>query len=222
MSLPGPSTSAACPVSSIPYPGDLPACIHRADFKPVQRLLQYALLLNAIIEATPDSHGDKENLRRAKSMVEAVLHAINEGQRRRDIIRENFTAGKPAELFKKKGLGIVGRVRGGVTTPRSISRADSEETERVMQMEHKIIFTTEFIQKSAKETVDWVKSAHVLMSALRMWAEGFGRVIGLGPDVTSEAFDTFLFVIDKQFSAHQQDAMHLALLGLGTLVVLVT
>jgi hypothetical protein len=176
---------------------DLPSLL----IKPVQRLLKYALLLNAIIEATPDSHGDKENLRRAKSMVEAVSHAINESQRRREIVKEVFAAGKPAELLKKKGLGIVGRVRGGVTTPRSISRADSEETERVVQMERNINFTTEFIQKFAKETVDWVKSIHVLMAALRMWAEGFGRVIDLGPDVTSEAFDAFMVVVDKQLSA---------------------
>lgn len=176
---------------------DLPSLL----IKPVQRLLKYALLLNAIIEATPDSHGDKENLRRAKSMLEAVSHAINECQRRREIVKEVFAAGKPAELLKKKGLGIVGRVRGGVTTPRSISRADSEETERVVLMERDMHLTTEFIQKFAKETVDWVKSIHVLMSALRMWAEGFGRVIGLGPDVTSEAFDAFLVVVDKQLTA---------------------
>ena len=176
---------------------DLPSLL----IKPVQRLLKYALLLNAIIEATPDSHGDKENLRRAKSMVEAVSHAINESQRRREIVKEVFAAGKPAELLKKKGLGIVGRVRGGVTTPRSISRADSEETERVVQIERNINFTTEFIQKFARETVEWVRSINVLMSALHMWAEGFGRVIGLGPDVTSEAFDAFLVVVDKQLSA---------------------
>lgn len=176
---------------------DLPSLL----IKPVQRLLKYALLLNAIIEATPDSHGDKENLRRAKSMVEAVSRAINESQRRREIVKEVFAAGKPAELLKKKGLGIVGRVRGGVTTPRSISRADSEETERVVLMERNINHTTEFIQKFAKETVEWVKSIHVLMSALHMWAEGFGRVIGLGPDVTSEAYDAFLVVVDKQLRA---------------------
>jgi hypothetical protein len=176
---------------------DLPSLL----IKPVQRLLKYALLLNAILEATPDSHGDKENLRRAKSLVEAVSHAINESQRRREIVKEVFAAGKPAELLKKKGLGIVGRVRGGVTTPRSISRADSEESERVVQMERNMLVTTEFIQKFAKETLDWVKSVHVLMSALHMWAEGFGRVIGLGPDVTSEAFDAFLVVVDKQLTA---------------------
>src|SRR5260370_7835752 len=140
-------------------------------------------------------------MRSGKSMVEAGAHAINEGQRRCESVKEALAAGKPAELVKKKGLGLVGRVRGGVTTPRSISRADSEETERVVEMERNIHLTTEFIQKFAKETVEWVKSVQVLMSALRGWAEGFGRVIGLGPDVTSEAFDAFLVVVDKQLTA---------------------
>ncbi|KAI0253767.1 hypothetical protein BJV78DRAFT_167551 [Lactifluus subvellereus] len=176
---------------------DLPSLL----IKPVQRVLKYALLLHAIIEETPDSHPDKENLRRAKAMVEAVSHAINEGQRRREIVKEVLAAGKPAEVLKKKGLGIVGRVRGGVTTPRSISRAESEETERVAQMEREIRRTDAFIQQFAKETVEWVQSIQALTSALRVWAEGFGRVIGLGPDVTSEAFDAFIVVADKQLTS---------------------
>ncbi|KAH9067525.1 hypothetical protein EDB87DRAFT_2399 [Lactarius vividus] len=178
---------------------DLPSLL----IKPVQRLLKYALLLHAIIEETPDSHGDKENLRRAKAMVEDVSRAINEGQRRREIVKEVFAAGKPAEVLKKKGLGIVGRVRGGVgvSAPRSISRADSEEAVQVAQMERDISRADAFIQQFAKESVEWVKSVQALMSALRIWAEGFGRVIGLGPDVTSEAFDAFLVVVDKQLSS---------------------
>jgi hypothetical protein len=176
---------------------DLPSLL----IKPVQRLLKYALLLHAIIEATPDSHGDKENLRRARSMVEAVSHAVNEGQRRREIVKEAFAAGKPAELLKKKGLGIVGRVRTGVATPRSISRTDSEENERVARMGRQVLLVEEFIHKFAKETIEWVKSVRTLTSVLRVWAEGFGRVIGLGPDVTSEAFDAFLVVVDKQLLA---------------------
>jgi dynamin-binding protein len=175
---------------------DLPSLL----IKPVQRVLKYALLLQAIVVETPDSHADKENLRRAKAMVEAVSHAINEGQRRREIVKEVLAAGKPAELLKKKGLGIVGRVR-GVTTPRGISRADSEEAELLVQMERNVRRADEFIQQFAKETVEWVQSVQALMSALRVWAEGFGRVIGLGPDVTSEAFDAFLAVVDKQLSS---------------------
>lgn len=178
---------------------DLPSLL----IKPVQRLLKYALLLHAIIEETPDSHGDKEDLRRAKAMVEDVSHAVNEGQRRREIVKEVFAAGKPAEVLKKKGLGIVGRVRGGVgvSAPRGISRADSEEAVHVAQMERDISRTDAFIQQFAKETVEWAKSVQALMSALRVWAEGFGRVIGLGPDVTSEAFDAFLVVVDKQLTS---------------------
>ena len=176
---------------------DLPSLL----IKPVQRLLKYALLLHAIIESTPDSHGDKENLRRAKSMVEDVSRAINEGQRRRETVKEVLAAGKPAEFLKKKGLGIVGRVRGGVgvSAPRSIARADSEEVLQVAQMG--ITRIDAFIQQFARETLEWVKSVQALMCALRVWAEGFGRVIGLGPDVSSEAFDAFLVVVDKQLSA---------------------
>ena len=121
--------------------------------KPVQRLLKYALLLHTIIEATLDSHGDKENLRRATSVIEAVLHAVNEGQRRREIVKDAFVAGKPAELLKKKGLGIVGRVRTGVATPRSISRTDGKENARVARLGRQISLTDKFIQKFTKETV---------------------------------------------------------------------
>ncbi|KAF8262505.1 hypothetical protein EI94DRAFT_1601834 [Lactarius quietus] len=178
---------------------DLPSLL----IKPVQRLLKYALLLHAIIQETPDSHGDKANLRRAKAMLEEVSRAINEGQRRREIVKEVFAAGKPAELLKKKGLGIVGRVRGGVgvSAPRSISRADSEEAVQIAQMERDIIRIDAFIQQFARETLEWVKSVQALMVSLRGWAEGSGRVIGLGPDVTSEAFDAFLVVVDKQLAS---------------------
>ena len=43
-------------------------------------------------------------------MVEVVLHAFNEGQRRHEIVKEAFVARRPAELLKKKGFGIAGRV----------------------------------------------------------------------------------------------------------------
>jgi len=73
-----------------------------------------------------------------------------------------------------------------------------EEAERVTRIERDIARTDEFIQRFAKETVEWVKSVQALVSTLRLWARGFGRVIGLGPVglyVTSEAF---LVVVDKQ------------------------
>ena len=80
---------------------DLPSLL----IKPVQRLLKYAILLRAIIQETPDSHADKENLRRAKIMVEDMSRIITEARRRREIVKEVFAAGKPAELLKKKEIG---------------------------------------------------------------------------------------------------------------------
>ena len=175
---------------------DLPSLL----IKPVQRLLKYALLLRAIIQETPDSHADKENLRRAKIMVEDMSRIITEARRRREIVKEVFAAGKPAELLKKKGLGIVSRVRGGVG--RGIdAQDDSEEAVQVAQIERDISRIDAFIQQFTEETVEWVKSVQALMCALRVWAEGFGRVIGLGPDVSSEAFDAFLVVVDKHLSS---------------------
>ena len=166
--------------------------------KPVQRLLKYALLLHAIIEVTPNSHGDKDDLRRAKAMIEDVLRAINESQQRREAVKDVFAAGKPAELLKKKGIGIVGRVRGGVG--RNITQDDSEEAVQVARMERDIPRIDAFIRQFIEETVEWVKSVPALMSALCLWAEGFGRVIGLGPDVSSTAFDAFFNVVDRQLS----------------------
>ncbi|KAN0137759.1 hypothetical protein V8E53_004243 [Lactarius tabidus] len=178
-------------LGSLPQNPDLPSLL----IKPIQRFLKYALLLHAIIEETPDSHSDRETLLCAKTMVEDVLRAINEGQRRREIVNEVFAAGKPVEVLKKKCLGIMGRVRAGVgvSAPMSISRADSEEEMQIAQMERDISRTDSFIHQMVKETVKWVRYVQALMSALRVWAEGFGRVI----DVTSEAFDAFSIVVDN-------------------------
>ena len=107
-------------------------------------------------------------------MVEEVSRSINEEQGRCEIVKEILAAGKPAELLKKKGLETVGRVRGANTpTSRSISRANSEGAELFTQMECDIHRSDEFIQQFAKETVEWVQYVQALMSALRVWAEGF-------------------------------------------------
>ena len=92
-------------------------------------------------------------------------------------------------------------MRTGIATPRSLTGTDSEENERVARMGRQLSLSDEFIQKFAKETVEWIRSVQTLMSVLRVWAEDFGRVISPGPDITSEAFDAFLFVIDVQLPA---------------------
>jgi len=59
----------------------------------VQRLLKYSLL-QAIIEETPDSHGDKANLILAKEKMVAVANIINEDRRRAEVVKEVLTANR--------------------------------------------------------------------------------------------------------------------------------
>ncbi|KAI0041090.1 hypothetical protein FA95DRAFT_1501923 [Auriscalpium vulgare] len=176
--------------SSLTHAWDLPSLL----IKPVQRLLKYSLLLNAVVEETPDKHPDKANLRRAKAMMEAVSHAVNEGQRRREIVKEVLAAGKPSEVLKKRGLNApvvsLGRVK-----PRPVSE-ENAESEEVARMERQIREAEGFAKALAKESTVWGKSVQTLVEGLREWALGFGRVLGLSPEATSEAFDAFILVVD--------------------------
>ncbi|THG99244.1 hypothetical protein EW026_g3080 [Hermanssonia centrifuga] len=91
---------------SLTHAWDLPSLL----IKPVQRLLKYSLLLGAIIDETPATHGDKENLKQAREKMEAVAHGVNEGRRRREVVKEVLT-GIPSKKVgemkaKKKGLYV--------------------------------------------------------------------------------------------------------------------
>ncbi|KAI0061868.1 hypothetical protein BV25DRAFT_1826155 [Artomyces pyxidatus] len=181
--------------ASLTHAWDLPSLL----IKPVQRLLKYSLLLNAIIDDTPDSHGDKENLRKAKVMMEVVSHAVNEGQRRREVVKEVLSIGKPNDVLKKKGLSLatvgLGKIKGSKA---AISKTENEEAEQVEQMERQLRDSSAFVTNFAKDTLDWAKAIQVLTIGLRDWALSFGRVIGLSPESNSEAFDAFKLVVDPQ------------------------
>jgi hypothetical protein len=86
-------------------------------------------------------------------MVEDVLRAINEGQRRREIVKEVFAARKLVEVLRMKGLGVMGHVYSGagVSAPRTISPI--EEEMQVTQMERDISRTDAFVHQMVKETV---------------------------------------------------------------------
>ncbi|KAI0076401.1 hypothetical protein K474DRAFT_1708227 [Panus rudis PR-1116 ss-1] len=229
---------------SLTHAWDLPSLL----IKPVQRLLKYSLLLHTIIECTDDSHGDKANLRTAKERVEAVARGVNEGRRRREVVREylglsdgspqgkkggkdkdkdgkggsSLVGKKPFVGFKPKpipslgGLGSLARMK-SVTSTRSVpfnasthtltsipasasissSSSSSFDTQTdtndeaayVRQLAQEMNEILEFILKFAKETVMWGESVLVLAESLRVWAERFGRVIGVEvrdvPDLNS-------------------------------------
>ncbi|KAI0819201.1 hypothetical protein BC628DRAFT_1333538 [Trametes gibbosa] len=196
--------------SSLSHAWDLPSLL----IKPVQRLLKYPLLLATIIEETPDSHGDKRNLRCAREKMEEVARGVNEGRRRREVVREVLTGFAQSTPLKngeakpkKKGLNV------GVAASVSLGRMKSlrsaaykakegaeasQEAETVKRLGETLKEYELFMQRFGKETVKWAESVHALTVALDEWAQGFGRVIWMASDVRSEAFDAFLNLISNE------------------------
>ena len=77
---------------------DLPSLL----IKPVQRLMKYPLLLATILSETADAHPDKKNIEAAIVALQGVAHGVNEGRRRRDVVREVLT-GTPVVAMPQKG-----------------------------------------------------------------------------------------------------------------------
>ncbi|OJT05300.1 Dynamin-binding protein [Trametes pubescens] len=196
--------------SSLSHAWDLPSLL----IKPVQRLLKYPLLLATVIEETPDSHGDKLNLRRAREKMEEVARGVNEGRRRREVVREVLTGIAPGTPMKngdakpkKKGLNVGVAASVSLGRMKSLSSAAykakegaeaNQEAESVKQMGENLKRHEEFMERFAKETVKWAESVRALTIALDEWAQSFGRVIWMGSDVRSEAFDAFLTLISNE------------------------
>ena len=61
---------------SLSHAWDLPSLL----IKPVQRLMKYPLLLSAIIDETPTTHPDKENLKKARERMEEVTQGAKQLQ----------------------------------------------------------------------------------------------------------------------------------------------
>ena len=152
--------------------------------------------------------------------MEGVAHGVNEGRRRREVIKEVLTGGKGVPdssapslngtttpgIKPKKGLTVgvaasvkLGKVKGMKNAARSREGADgNEEKDRVEKMEAELKRCETFIRKFAKETVDWTHKMKHLMTSLYAWANVFGQVIGISPDSVSEAFDAFRMVLRAQ------------------------
>ncbi|KAG7091289.1 hypothetical protein E1B28_010337 [Marasmius oreades] len=199
--------------------------LHSLLIKPVQRLLKYPLLLGTILEATADTHPDKENLRLAKAKIEVVARNVNEERRRAEVVKGILmgdhkkkslptaaTIGVAASvnLSKMKSLKRGAQGQGGLSTSASapllggtdgdgISGGNAEAI-RVERMTTELKKIEVYAQQLAKNVLDWSKSANVVVHNLRTWALGFGRVIGLSDEQGSEAFDAFLLVLDEQLA----------------------
>ena len=202
--------------SKLTHAWDLPSLL----IKPVQRLLKYPLLLGAIYDETPDGHPDKECLRRAREMMEQAARGVNEGRRRREVIKEvlssssNGTPSKrhsdPKPKPKKKGLNIsvsasvsLGRMKSfSMKSGKAKEGAEAnEEAAQVVQLAERVKECEVFARAFAKEAVEWCKSMEGLMEQLSRWSTSFGEAIGVTGLEESEAFAAFIQVATEDLPA---------------------
>ncbi|KAJ2932441.1 hypothetical protein H1R20_g4677, partial [Candolleomyces eurysporus] len=162
--------------------------------KPVQRLLKYPLLLSAIIDETPDSHPDKENLRQARAMMEEVVRNVDEVRRRLEIIKDVLTSKKKPSTVavsvnsrKMKNLRMI-----------KTQRDENSEAAQVERMSQELKRIELFAQLFTKNIVDWARSMSKVVGSLRAWSINFGKVVGIYPEQGSEAFDAFLTVVEQK------------------------
>ncbi|EPQ55477.1 hypothetical protein GLOTRDRAFT_138986 [Gloeophyllum trabeum ATCC 11539] len=189
--------------SSLTHAWDIPSLL----IKPVQRLLKYPLLLQSIYEETPEGHGDKENLKKAKEKMEEVARGVNEGRRRWEVVREVLNAGKKEGLGEANGkrekkrsgsvpIGVAASVKlgrmksltrkvsygkGSIQTAASVNANDTahEEAEAVAAYESDLQALDEFIEDFAKAAKQWATSTKEYHTQLLSWSLSFGRVIGV-------------------------------------------
>ncbi|KAF9222409.1 hypothetical protein BS17DRAFT_186920 [Gyrodon lividus] len=182
--------------SSLTHAWDLASLL----IKPVQRLLKYSLLLGAIINATPDSHGDRAALVKARERMEEVARSVNEDRRRWEVVRE-VLGGAPIPNANgtgksKKGnsavnvsVGVVASahvnrmrsLRGPKIKDLSENEPDNAEAVEVARLEGELQKYSAFLDKLAKDVRDWRNTVHTSLVALRQWGITFGAVLGLTP-----------------------------------------
>ncbi|CAK5281916.1 unnamed protein product [Mycena citricolor] len=147
--------------------------------KPVQRLLKYSLLLAAIIDATAPTHPDRPNLVAARAAMEEVAHAVNEGKRRAEVVKEVLTSPKkPPTMLRIKSFRAPADV--------------NSEAARVDRMAAELARIDVFAQQFSRCAQEWARMADTAAHTLLAWAKAFGAAIGLSATVRSEAFDAFL------------------------------
>ncbi|KAK7033818.1 DH domain-containing protein [Favolaschia claudopus] len=159
--------------------------------KPIQRLLKYSLLLGAIIDATADTHPDRAALLSARTAVEDVAHAVNEGRRRFEVVKEVLTSPN-----SKKPPTVL-RIKSFRSAPDPESSNNNSEAARVDRMAAELARIDVFAQQLARTAQDWARSASTSATALKSWAHAFALAIGLSASVRSEAYDAFLSTLTE-------------------------
>ena len=215
--------------SSLTHAWDLPSLL----IKPVQRLLKYSLLLGAIIDATPDSHGDRPALVTARERMEEVARSVNEDRRRWEVVRE-VLGGAPIPSANgsgksKKGNGTV-HVGMGAAASAHLNRmkslrghkakdivenlSDNAEAVEVARLEGELQRYATFLDKLAKDVKDWRLSMRHALVALWQWGITFGAVLGLSPSPSVLEASNSVDELDAEGRSEAYDAFTLLLAGL--------
>ncbi|KAJ7072949.1 Dbl homology domain-containing protein [Mycena amicta] len=154
--------------------------------KPVQRLLKYSRLLDAVIEATSPTHPDHIHLVSARTAMEQVAHAVNEGRRRAEVVKEVLAALKKPPAVRR----IPGK---SFRAPADVN----SDVVRVDRMEAELLRIEIFAQQLSRHAQEWARAAHGSAHALLSWARSLAAAIGLSTTETSDAFDAFLATVTE-------------------------
>ncbi|KAJ7707649.1 hypothetical protein B0H17DRAFT_1125391 [Mycena rosella] len=147
--------------------------------KPVQRLLNYSLLLGAIIDSTALTHPDRATLVSSHSVRRDVARAVHEGRRRAEVVKEILSAPKkPPTILRLKSFRAPADV--------------NSEAARVDRMAAELARIDVFAQQLLCASQEWARAADTSAHVLLPWACTFAAAIGLSPTVRSEVFDAFL------------------------------
>lgn len=174
--------------------------------KPVQRLLKYPLLLQTLIDDTPDSHPDRPALRQAKDRLEELARGVNEGRRRLDVVKQ-VLEGKPSSVPAKVQRSLTGAPLGRMRSFRMLGKPRSNsvpsdsavaEQEEIDRMDKRLKILEESASAMARQTLEWSQGVRDAIGKLGLWATAFGRVIGLGPHHGSESLKAFGDVVEDQ------------------------
>ncbi|KAF9033460.1 hypothetical protein BDZ89DRAFT_1130975 [Hymenopellis radicata] len=159
--------------------------LHSMLIKPVQRLLKYPLLLSAILDATPDDHPDKDNLRQARNAMQEVAQRVNEERRRTEVVKD---------VLKRPNKEFLVRIK---SIRKRAPPPDSDESLQVDRLHKRLLQTQSFTNQLTQNVMEWSHCAATCTSQLHRFALSFSRVIGL--DVSpSESFNAFLDLINGQ------------------------
>ncbi|EPQ55415.1 DH domain-containing protein [Gloeophyllum trabeum ATCC 11539] len=190
--------------------------------KPVHRFLRYPALLQAIYEETPDGHRDKENLKKAREELLRALRSVNEGLRRREVVRVVLnTVGSKSHSRKKRTFsGLTTGLKLGFIQSLNQSLPYEREpdpgavnvgshshwydgAEDVSQYERELQLFAKFIEDFHRVVKTWVASVKDFHMQQLVWSLAFGRMMNFvdsddNSTELSESFDAFV-VVSKSY-----------------------